>query len=517
MGSLQHFCHPKHPLVFNQDNKRGYNCSGCNELILGPSYSCVKCNDKYHHKSCAKLPLGSHHPLHPMHPLILVDRQGSCEICKEDKWEYTYRCYHCNFNLHIRCAFLLPTLEGDVHDHPLIPIWKWITFTCDFCGKEDDKGMPHLCNTCGIWIHRRCASNFPRRVKVIRHKHRLHLTHSSLELHESDSQFCQLCIQKEDTRYGLYYCSKCDFVAHLNCAMAKENRKDINLRELKDGENEGQELNEIATEIKHFSHEHDLKLTYEDVHNNEKCHGCVRSIFPPFYNCAKCSFFLHKSCANLPMTKQHPLTLLPKAPTTSKTILCDVYGQVSNGFIYFCQPCWFRIDVQCSLISDILTHKGHKHQLFLSNTTQKQKCSCCDNERCQVFRCTTCEFALDFKCATLPHTTRFKQHEHPFALCYTAEDDSDEYYCDICKKEQDSKHWFYYCAHCNYSSHPECILGKYPNCKFGGVYTFDSHPHPLTFIEEAKEHPQCGRCSNPYQELIYQCAQCNFNMHRLCI
>ena len=32
----------------------------------------------------------------------------------------------------------------------------------------------------------------------------------------------------------------------------------------------------IATEIKHFSHEHDLKLT-DEVLNNQKCDGCIRA------------------------------------------------------------------------------------------------------------------------------------------------------------------------------------------------------------------------------------------------
>jgi hypothetical protein len=74
--------------------------------------------------------------------------------------------------------------------------------------------------------------------------------------------------------------------------------------------NVGEDGIEIAIEIEHFSHEHDLKLTYE-VQNNEKCNGCLRDIVPPFYSCAKCSFFLHKSCAELPRKKRHPLHLHP--------------------------------------------------------------------------------------------------------------------------------------------------------------------------------------------------------------
>ncbi|KAL4637054.1 hypothetical protein ACB092_03G053000 [Castanea dentata] len=539
---LQHFIHPnhQHPLLFNPDDRSGRHCWGCWEPVYGPSYSCKECNWYFHHQSCAELPLGLHHPLHPIHPLILFDPKTwayfgedkqfyKCELCKEScnefRYEYTYRCSRCDFNLHITCASLAPTtmVEAEFHHHPLTPFWKWITFTCEICGKEDkDKGMPYMCQPCALWMHRSCAS-FPRSVKVVRHKHLLHLTHSSLEFHSSDSRFCQICVEKVDTHYGLYYCSRCDFAAHLLCAM--KNKENINLQEFKDEDevsehdelvgsttyevkkfNVGKDGIQIAAELKHFSHEHDLKLTDEAM-SNQKCNGCVRDISPPFYSCVKCSFFLHESCANLPKKKrhplhQHPLTLFPKAPYREKDFWCDAQHPLTlfpkapyrkkdfwcyackrdgNGFHYSCEPCGFSLDIPCSLISDILTHPGHEHRLILSSIESEQNCSCCDSNTYPIFRCTTCAFAMDFKCATLPHTTRYGQHEHAFTLSYTAEDDSGEYYCDICEEERVPKHWFYYCVDCSYPAHPKCILEKYPNYKFGGAYTFDYHPH----------HPQC--------------------------
>ena len=101
------------------------------------------------------------------------------------------------------------------------------------------------------------------------------------------------------------------------------------------------------------------------------------------------------------------------------------------------------------MILEILSHKGHEHPLHLSSTRHSQNCSSCDfesslfyDQNSQVLRCATCEFALDFKCATLPLNTRYKQHEHPFTLSYAVEDDSGEYYCDICEEERDPKHCF---------------------------------------------------------------------------
>ena len=543
----QHVCNNEHSLVFNEDERRGILCWACREPVLGPSYSCIKCNKFHHHKSCAELPHELQHPLHPKHSLILFaewkrvcDKEYSkCEVCKEFLEEYTYGCSHCNFNLHSKCASLPLTIETEVHDHPLTRMWKSIKFTCDLCGKEGN--VPFLCASCNFCIHPSCAS-YVRNVKVIRHDHILHLTISSLEVSQSVSQFCRLCVQKVDTDYGFYYCSSCDFVAHLDCATDKENREDINLLKLTDkSKNDDLELDgsinsktyivkkinvgedgiEIATDIEHFSHEHDLKLTNE-VENNKKCDGCLRVILPPFYSCTKCNFFLHKSCIELPRKKRHPLhrhplKLLPKAPYRSNLFRCDACCQDCNGFTYHCEECSFDLDVQCSLMLDILIHKGHEHRLYLSNTRYEQNCSSCDFESFQVYRCITCEFALDFKCATLPLTARYRQHEHPFTLSYAVEDDSGEYYCDICEEERDPKHWFYYCADCSYPAHPKCILGNYPNFKFGSAYSFYCHPHPLTFIEKTKDHPACHKCGHPCEKFIYQCAPCNFNLHRPCL
>ena len=44
---------------------------------------------------------------------------------------------------------------------------------------------------------------------------------------------------------------------------------------------DGEDKIEMAIEIKHFSHEHDLKLIKE-LDNYEICDRCKRPIFPPF-------------------------------------------------------------------------------------------------------------------------------------------------------------------------------------------------------------------------------------------
>ena len=164
---------------------------------------------------------------------------------------------------------------------------------------------------------------------------------------------------------------------------------------------------------------------------------------------------------------QHPLTLLQEMFSW-----CYACEQYCDGFFYDCDLCCFRLNVQCSLVPEIFTHEGHKHQLILSYTSFEQSCSSCGDRRYRVFRCTSCEFALDFKCATLPQTTRYEQDEHPLTLSFAAEeleDDSDEYHCEICGEERNPNHWFYYCADCTYPAHTKCVLEKNPNVKFRGT------------------------------------------------
>ena len=55
--------------------------------------------------------------------------------------ECTYHCPCYDFNLQNKRAALPPTTEVEVHNHPLIILWKWIMFTCNLCGKEGN-GVP---------------------------------------------------------------------------------------------------------------------------------------------------------------------------------------------------------------------------------------------------------------------------------------------------------------------------------------------------------------------------------------
>ncbi|KAK4595880.1 hypothetical protein RGQ29_014104 [Quercus rubra] len=554
---LRHFS-DDHPLIFRAVTGSGFACNGCGESIEGSRYSCRECNFDLH-PSCAELPRELQHPIHSKHPLILhkappYDGQTcTCSLCNLPcKW-FVYHCPLCKFDLHIKCVSQPLNFEVEVHEHQLILFKRLMSFICDFCGIEG-KGLPYLCGECGFWVHKKCAS-LPRMVKRLRHRHPLNFTDSIKEDH-SEHRLCQLCVKKVDTNYRVYYCSSCDYVAHLDCATDKNGMDENFMRESKGKEPaeltnmlkfEDLELDEftnelsysvqktkagegeikIPIEIKHFCHEHDLKLT-DELENYKICNGCIRPIFSLFYSCTECNFFLHKSCVELPPKKRHPLHQHPLTLERPLLFSCDACRCVSNGFSYSCHKCYFKLDLTCSLISelDTLTHVGHKHPLIFSSAANDEECSVC-NSKGRIFRCTKCEFTLDFGCATLPHTVKYKQHEHPFTLNYIAEDDSGEYYCDICEEERDHpKHWFYYCEECNYLAHPKCIFeeplyhewGDYRNIKFGSTYISNVHQHPLTLVQETKDGSHhCNKCGRLCLVIAYACATCNISFDWWCV
>ena len=141
------------------------------------------------------------------------------------------------------------------------------------------------------------------------------------------------------------------------------------------------------------------------------------------------------------------------------------------------------------------------------------------------FRCTKCEFTLNFGCTTSPHTIKYKQHEHPFTLNYIAEDDSSEYYYDIYEEKRDHlNHWFYNCEECRYPAHPKCIFGEflntkdgdYRNIKFRSTYISTIHQHLLTLLQETMDVSHCNNCCRPCKDIAYACATCNISFDWQC-
>jgi hypothetical protein len=219
--------------------------------------------------------------------------------------------------------------------------------------------MPYLCGgICGFVAHHNCTS-FPSIVKHIRHKHPLNLTYSLKTTDHSEYRLCQLCVKKVDIKYGIYYCSSCDYVAHLDCATDKEGRDERFMgRESKDkdpvmkdedlGLDElcyivkktkvGEDKVEIPIEIKHFTHEHDLQLTTK-LENDKICDGCIRSIFLHFTVVLSVTSFFINPVQNYPVKSNTHFTNTPSPYTQGELVFFFSVMLVklfTNGFTYRC-------------------------------------------------------------------------------------------------------------------------------------------------------------------------------------
>ncbi|XVF23809.1 hypothetical protein REPUB_Repub13aG0071300 [Reevesia pubescens] len=504
---INHFCHSQHPLILQFNSKR-LPCQICQRTQLrGFVYCCSPCEIALH-ITCAELPTKINHLSHRKHPLVLqIKHEGlSCHICQETKdKQILYCCSICKFGLHTECASPPTTINDESHQHPFILFWRHVSFICDACGTPG-KHESYICSTCSLIVHRKCIS-LPRHLKHPMHpEHPIFHTYF-LGQYEFESWECRICHQEEvNSEHGGYYCSDCNYVVHVNCAIedykwykfdesgeVDENSTLLSysiIKETKDGENV------FATEIKHFSHQHNLFLS-KDIKDDLCCDGCVQSIFTSYYYCSQCDFCLHKSCVELPRKKHYWAHnhRKPHSLTSDCIFRCQVCKYETSGFAYTCDICKQSFCLRCALVSDRPRCEGHEHLLpFYRN--YKGLCNACGNSTTFAYRCKGCDFSLHHRCITLPLTARHKSDDHLFFLTYHDNNNySESHYCDICEKKRNPKHWFYHCATCDNSAHPRCVLGKYSFIKLGSIYTNGDHQHPLIFVQKVQYYPECNKCA----------------------
>ena len=198
--------------------------------------------------------------------------------------------------------------------------------------------------------------------------------------------------------------------------------------------------------VKHLDHKHYLIISHNEVeiHDYKLSEGCMQSTTAPFYSCQQCNYFLHSTCARLPLKMRHPkhrhlLTLSARGNLIDGLVNCNACAHYSHGFAYKCHDCDYNLDIRCCLIPKTFKHEGHLHSPFHA-ISSVEKCSACDRSKNNgVFVCAKCNFALGFECATLPLKAKYEYDSHPFSLTYNVENDSGEYYCLICEKKRKFK------------------------------------------------------------------------------
>ncbi|KAF3435062.1 hypothetical protein FNV43_RR22149 [Rhamnella rubrinervis] len=394
------------------------------------------------------------------HNLVLsenVNERVWCSICERSIKGPNYACLPCKYYLHKSCAELPQHMDHCFHDIPhhtltLCNARAGRCFWCESCEKSFDNAPSYKCYECDFDLDIRCAS------MVQKINHPFHPPHP-LVLFACTDYWCESCHKGFDNAF-VYKCVECNFNLDVNCALMEDHIS-----------YEGQE------HIQHFSHQHPMKLVGDDNENGVLCYACLSWRSAPTYGCTTCMYYLHKSCAELPLEIRHPFhpshDLLLR-DLHGKTI-CNSCHKDGYNFVFHCKDCDFNLDIDCILLKPTIKYYGHNHLLCLmEDVCSKLKCdgyeTYCkqsfisdDFRRTQSYmlRCVECDFNLHLLCCSLPCAIKHKCHIHPLTLYgFLKEDDSDEYYCDACETERDIRICVYYCAECKYIAHVHCVISE---------------------------------------------------------
>uniref|UniRef100_A0A1J3JXX4 Membrane magnesium transporter n=2 Tax=Noccaea caerulescens TaxID=107243 RepID=A0A1J3JXX4_NOCCA len=449
-------------------------------------FRCVSCNGE-DHEEYEKAPLEVKHPLHPKHSLELVllrdeEKARKCYCCDRYFGRVFYYCTQedCDYAMDIACVEKSPLLTVEHpkrHEHTLALFPRQTPLTCNVCALADSKCPIYICPPCDFVVHQSCIG-LPRVIKISRHLHRISFTSSFGQGHNWS---CNVCRRKINNDYGGYSCIKdgCSYAAHSRCATQS------NVWDGKELEGVPEDIEQVLDPfveisdgvIEHFLHEHHhLRIdedTNRDYDENKLCQACVMPIYcGNFYSCMKCDFILHQTCANLARkidhpSHAHPLTLVSEHGEIIGTgVSCTACPWLCTGFFYRCGNgrCHFKVHVQCATISEPLVHKSHMHPLFLtSKPGQRRTCDVCKDaghNYMETFNCIECDFALCYKCATLPENVRYKHDDHMLTLSYGKETSTKTYWCEACEGTINQKERFYICdEYCCVTLHIECLIG----------------------------------------------------------
>ncbi|EXB40980.1 hypothetical protein L484_020715 [Morus notabilis] len=340
------------------------------------------------------------------------------------------------------------------------------------CNRTIEKGLDcYWCRLCRYYLHQECAK-LPEHIDHSFHPlHGLKLTKRSL----NDTCRCYYCEKPLENDEYLYACDKMcsDFFMHMTCAMIPLPTITSNVDGCKDHD------------VAQFAcHQRPMTLMDHGHHLSNKraakCFGCQSNWSGPAYSCISenCENFLHKSCGELPQKIQHavhsPHSLILQV---SKPQSCRSCCKKDCRLIFCCREdgCDFTLGTECVSLDTTINYRGHAHLLSLVEKSFCDiECDACEKSygnvkvvpkevnrtRSFMFRCMECVFNFHFLCGPLPSTVKYEYHIHPLILSEhsISEDDSDEYFCDVCEEERDQSFRIYYCEECKFAAHIHCLI-----------------------------------------------------------
>ncbi|XAR70504.1 hypothetical protein NMG60_11027374 [Bertholletia excelsa] len=302
--------------------------------------------------------------------------------------------------------------------------------------------------------------------------------------------------------------------------------------------------------IQHFIHEHQLELCKKNKGDRVTCNGCEQPISGECYGCARCSFFIHLLCTELPQDLAHPfhpqhrLTLLAENPYESNAATCDACGKIIKGFVFNCSVCGFDMDVNCATLKPTTNTKilqddenypnrrlSHPHRLILCDNEKNFDfpLSCCNKrtgiDKGLVYVCLECHRLLHKACAESRMTIEHPFHpHHPLTLreiliLSPFPNRPGAFFCNACGFRCFRSAFF--CSPCGFHLDSQCSRLT-PAKSNGGeghmILPHFTHPHPLIICSKRGNfHRNCYACNLPFQEdLVNVCLECNCLLHESC-
>jgi len=280
---IQHFSHD-HQLkliLCGDEVKDGKLCEGCTEFIISASYyGCVQCQF-FLHTRCAELPTTiEQHRLVKFQTLTLLPRATTksgvffCNICSLHHRGFIYNCPKFIFPgkfLDVQCGSMPETLEHEGHEHPFFLALESRNRKCKACPKDNENHV-FVCTSCDFILGIKCA-NLPLIAKHKYDTHLLKLTYAAKNDYEE--YYCLICEEKRDPMHWFYYCEKCNFSAHPECAL--ENYPSMT----------------IGSTYTSEYHPHPLTFVQKKTEDSSECPACEYDLGDVVLECSRCKFNIH--------------------------------------------------------------------------------------------------------------------------------------------------------------------------------------------------------------------------------
>ncbi|XVF42070.1 hypothetical protein PTKIN_Ptkin01aG0330500 [Pterospermum kingtungense] len=192
-----------------------YGCIlGCEDYIFDEACAELKGDLEHAREKCPKY-------LRVREPEYLFSKElrHNCSRCRSKQKDFSDSCHDCLFQTNMKGEFLPIIVNHESHAHPLnlvmMPLSYNYEFRCAACG-DFGHSISYRCYDCNFNLHVSCIL-LPLTVHYDYDKHTLRLTYDSLEQNFSDKSYCEACKKERNPEHWFYYCPACESSTHLYC------------------------------------------------------------------------------------------------------------------------------------------------------------------------------------------------------------------------------------------------------------------------------------------------------------